>query len=207
MTHAPARRRSPVVLSAVVALVGAPAARAQVAAEFDSVRVALSGQLDVDTRVVRGPLPGRSGMLLRRATLTLDVTAPGGWTLRLHPDLSQGRAQLLDAYVLWDRDAWSVRVGRQKVAYGVEYPLSPTTLLFPEYGVVNSLMIGRQFGVQVGTEAQQGLAQLLARRVGGPEQGDGDGGVGLSDCVHGAPAGFQALCDAYRLDSGLGYAN
>ena len=156
MTHAPARRRSPVVLSAVVALVGAPAARAQVAAEFDSVRVALSGQLDVDTRVVRGPLPGRSGILLRRATLTLDVTAPGGWTLRLHPDLSQGRAQLLDAYVLWDRDAWSVRVGRQKVAYGVEYPLSPTTLLFPEYGVVNSLMIGRQFGVQVGTEAPRG---------------------------------------------------
>lgn len=156
MAHASARRRGPVVLPAVVALVWTPALHAQVAADFDSVRVALSGQLDVDTRVVRGPLPGRSGMLLRRATLTLDVTAPGGWMLRLHPDFSQGRAQLLDAYVLWGRDAWSVRVGRQKVAYGVEYPLAPTTLLFPEYGVVNSLMIGRQLGAQVGTEAPHG---------------------------------------------------
>jgi hypothetical protein len=150
------------VLPAVVALLWAPALHAQVAADFDSVRVALSGQLDVDTRLVRGPLPGRSGMLLRRATLTLDVAAPGGWMLRLHPDFSQGRAQLLDAYVRWGRDAWSVRVGRQKVAYGVEYPLAPTTLLFPEYGVVNSLMIGRQFGVQVGAEAPRGSLTIGA---------------------------------------------
>ena len=150
------------MLSAIVALVWAPALHAQVATDFDSVRVALSGQLDVDTRVVRGPLPGRSGMLLRRATLTLDVSAPGGWMLRLHPDFSQGSAQLLDAYVLWGRDAWSVRVGRQKVAYGVEYPLAPTTLLFPEYGVVNSLMIGRQFGVQIGAEAPRGSLTIGA---------------------------------------------
>lgn len=129
------------------------AVHAQMTARVDSVRIDLSGHLDVDTRIVRGPVPGRSGMLLRRATLTLDVTTPGGWTFRLHPDFSQGRAQLLDAYVLWGRDAWSVRVGRQKVAYGVEYPLAPTTLLFPEYGVVNSLMIGRQLGVQVSVSA------------------------------------------------------
>lgn len=162
MTPAPARRRGLVVPCALVALAWAPALHAQVAAEFDSVRVALSGQLDVDTRIVRSPLPGRNGMLLRRATLTLDVTVPGGWTLRLHPDLSQGRAQLLDAYVLWSRDRWSVRTGRQKVAYGVEYPLAPTTLLFPEYGIVNSLMIGRQFGVQVATEAPHGALTLGA---------------------------------------------
>lgn len=161
MTHPLARGRGRLMRPVLIALAAAPAAlvpaaHAQVAAGGDSVQVALSGQLDVDTRIVRSPLPGRSGMLLRRATLTLDVTTPGGWSLRLHPDFSQGRAQLLDAYVTWGRDAWSVRVGRQKVAYGVEYPLAPATLLFPEYGVVNSLMIGRLFGVQVSAATPRG---------------------------------------------------
>ena len=161
MTHPLARGRRRVMRLVLIALAWAPAARvptadAQVTADIDSVRISLSGQLDVDTRIVRGPLPGRSGMLLRRAEITLDATAPGGWTLRLHPDFSQGRAQLLDAYVTWGRDAWSVRVGRQKVAYGVEYPLAPATLLFPEYGVVNSLVIGRQFGVQVSAATPRG---------------------------------------------------
>ena len=38
------------------------------------------------------------------------------------------------------------------------------------------------------------LAELVAR-------------AGTRVAIDGAPAGLQALCEAYRLDSGLGYAN
>lgn len=156
MTHLQTRTSSRVARRVLFALAWAPAAHAQAAVELDSVHVSLGGQLDVDTRVVRSPLPGRSGLLLRRAIFTLDVMAPGGMQLRLQPDLSQGRAQLLDAYLTWSRNAWSMRLGRQKPSYGVENALSSTTLLFPEIGVVQSFMTGRLLGVQVSAATPRG---------------------------------------------------
>lgn len=159
----------------------------------DSVRVTLGGYLQADARAASGPVAGSTGVLLRRARLTLDVAARGGWSLRLQPDFGQGRAQIQDGFVAWTGRGVAVRAGRFRPAYGVERSLSSSTLLFPERGVTNAFMPSRLFGAQVGASGARASASVGAFQAAGVRDAlvDTDG-----DPVGVAQAGADAVARA-----------
>lgn len=112
-------------------------------------RVNISGYAQVDGRWVSGnTTSAQDGLLLRRARLMFDAARADGWHLRLQPDFGQGRVQVQDAFVGYQRAGLSVRAGRFRPAFGTERMQSSATLLAPERGLVNSLMPSRSFGAQ-----------------------------------------------------------
>jgi len=116
----------------------------------DDVAVTLSGYLQVDSRWLSGAtqrLP--DGIVLRRARFIVDAALPSGWHLRLQPDFGQGRVQVQDAFVGFEREGILFRAGRFRPNYGVERMQSSSTLLFPERSLINSLVPSRSFGTQV----------------------------------------------------------
>ncbi len=116
----------------------------------DNVVVTLSGYIQVDSRWLSGAtqrLP--DGIVLRRARFIVDAAMPSGWHLRLQPDFGQGRVQVQDAYVGFERAGLTARAGRFRPNYGLERMQSSSTLLFPERSLINSLVPSRSFGSQV----------------------------------------------------------
>lgn len=116
----------------------------------DNVAVTLSGYIQVDSRWLSGAtqrLP--DGIVLRRARFIVDAALPNGWHLRLQPDFGQGRVQVQDAYVGFEREGLTVRAGRFRPNYGLERMQSSSTLLFPERSLINSLVPSRSFGSQL----------------------------------------------------------
>jgi phosphate-selective porin len=69
--------------------------------------------------------------------------------VRLQPDFGQGRVQVQDAYVGFERSDLFARIGRFRPNYGLERMQSSSTLLFPERSLINSLVPSRAFGAQV----------------------------------------------------------
>jgi len=117
------------------------------------MRLTLGGYLQVDGRWVSGSTaPSADGLLLRRARLVFDAARADGWHLRLQPDFGQGRVQVQDAFVGYQRTGLIVRAGRFRPAFGTERMQSSATLLAPERGLVNSLMPSRSFGAQLQLE-------------------------------------------------------
>lgn len=122
-------------------------------ANANDVQVTLSGYLQVDGRWLSGAtqqLP--DGILLRRARLIVDAELPNGWLVRLQPDFGQGRVQVQDAFVGFERAGVLARAGRFRPNYGLERMQSSSTLLFPERSLINSLVPSRSFGAQVRVE-------------------------------------------------------
>jgi len=114
------------------------------------VDLTLGGYLQVDGRWVSGALQSQpDGLLLRRARLVFDAAMPSGWHVRLQPDFGQGRVLVQDAYVGFEGDRTTARIGRFRPAYGVERFQSSATLLHGERSLVNSLMPSRSFGAQL----------------------------------------------------------
>lgn len=116
----------------------------------DDVAVTLSGYIQVDSRWLSGAtqrLP--DGIVLRRARFIVDAASPNGWHLRLQPDFGQGRVQVQDAYVGFEREGLLLRAGRFRPNYGLERMQSSSTLLFPERSLINSLVPSRAFGTQL----------------------------------------------------------
>jgi phosphate-selective porin OprO/OprP len=116
----------------------------------DNVAVTLSGYIQVDSRWLSGAtqrLP--DGIVLRRARFIVDAALPSGWHLRLQPDFGQGRVQVQDAYVGFEREGLTLRTGRFRPNYGLERMQSSSTLLFPERSLINSLVPSRSFGSQL----------------------------------------------------------
>ncbi len=116
----------------------------------DDVAVTLSGYLQVDSRWLSGAtqrLP--DGIVLRRARFIVDAALSSGWHLRLQPDFGQGRVQVQDAFVGFEREGILFRAGRFRPNYGVERMQSSSTLLFPERSLINSLVPSRSFGTQL----------------------------------------------------------
>lgn len=110
----------------------------------------ISGYVQVDGRWVTGATASaQDGLLLRRARLMFDASRADGWQLRLQPDFGQGRVQVQDAFVGYQRPGLTARAGRFRPAFGTERMQSSATLLAPERGLVNSLMPSRSFGAQV----------------------------------------------------------
>jgi phosphate-selective porin OprO and OprP len=119
-------------------------------ASGDSLQVTVGGYLQVDGRWIGGAgTRTADGMLLRRARLVFDVASARGWQLRLQPDFGQGRVLVQDAFVAYVQPRWAARAGRFRPAYGLERMQSSSTLLFPERGLINSLMPSRSMGAQV----------------------------------------------------------
>lgn len=115
-----------------------------------ATRLILGGYVQVDGRWVSGTSTrAPDGLLLRRARLVFDAARADGWHLRLQPDFGQGRVQVQDAFVGYQRPGLTVRAGRFRPAFGTERMQSSATLLSPERGLVNSLMPSRSFGAQV----------------------------------------------------------
>jgi phosphate-selective porin OprO and OprP len=116
-------------------------------ASASGARLTIGGFLQADARLVAGD-DGASGPLLRRARLVFDATGDNGFRLRLVPDFGQGRVLIQDALVGWRGVGKDVRVGRFRPTFGGERTRSSSTLLFPERGLINTLMPPRATGVQ-----------------------------------------------------------
>jgi len=114
------------------------------------MRLTLGGYLQVDGRWISGTaVRVPDGLLLRRARLVFDAAGANGWHMRLQPDFGQGRVQVQDAFVGFQRKGLVARAGRFRPTFGTERMQSSATLLAPERGLVNSLMPSRSFGAQV----------------------------------------------------------
>jgi phosphate-selective porin OprO/OprP len=121
-----------------------------VLAAGQEMRLSLGGYLQVDGRWVSGTSTrSPDGLLLRRARLVFDAARADGWHMRLQPDFGQGRVQVQDAFVGYQRSGLTARAGRFRPAFGTERMQSSATLLAPERGLVNSLMPSRSFGAQL----------------------------------------------------------
>lgn len=126
------------------------------------VALTLSGLFQTDARLV-SDAGSASGPIIRRAELIFEAAAPRGFSLRVQPDFRQGRVLVQDAFVRWTRvDQGSVvaRIGRFRLAFGVERVRSSATLLFPERGLVNSYMPGRATGADVRLTRGRAVFQL-----------------------------------------------
>lgn len=110
-------------------------------------RVTIGGFLQADGRVVVGD-DRASGPILRRARLIFDAAGEHGFRLRLQPDFGQGRVVIQDAFIGWRGAGRDLRVGRFRPTFGGERTRSSATLLFPERGLINTLMPPRNTGVQ-----------------------------------------------------------
>lgn len=111
----------------------------------------LSGLLQTDARLIANE-GSASGPIIRRAELIFEAAAPHGFSLRVQPDFGQGKVLVQDAFVRWTAtgvDSLIVRTGRFRPAFGHERVRSSATLLFPERGLVNSYMPGREMGADV----------------------------------------------------------
>ena len=116
-------------------------------ASASRVRLTIGGVLQADGRLVVGD-DAASGPLLRRARLILDATGEGGFRLRLVPDFGQGRVLIQDALIGWRGSETDLRIGRFRPTFGGERTRSSSTLLFPERGLINTLMPPRATGAQ-----------------------------------------------------------
>ncbi len=115
----------------------------------DDVALTLGGYVQVDGRWISGAASRQpDGVLLRRARLVFDAAMPSGWHVRLQPDFGQGRVLVQDAFAGREGASTIFRAGRFRPAFGTERMQSSSTLLFPERGIVNSLMPSRSFGAQ-----------------------------------------------------------
>ncbi|MFN8878378.1 MAG: porin [Gemmatimonadota bacterium] len=141
---------------AAAPLAAAPLAAAPLAAQdtdddrvssASGARLTIGGFLQADGRVVVGD-DRASGPLLRRARLIFDATGERGFRLRLQPDFGQGRVLIQDAFIGWRGDGRDLRVGRFRPTFGGERTRGSATLLFPERGLVNTLMPARSTGAQ-----------------------------------------------------------
>jgi hypothetical protein len=113
----------------------------------------VSDHRDGRRRVVRSITSTRApdGLLLRRARLVFDAARADGWRLHLQPDFGQGRVQVQDAFVGYQRPGLTARAGRCRPAFGTVRMQSSATLLSPERGPgkpCNSTRAGAVLGVE-----------------------------------------------------------
>lgn len=110
-------------------------------------RLTIGGFLQADGRWIVGD-DRASGPILRRARLIFDAAGDNGFRLRLQPDFGQGRVLIQDAFIGWRDAGRDIRVGRFRPTFGGERTRGSATLLFPERGLINTLMPPRSTGAQ-----------------------------------------------------------
>lgn len=144
-------RRAAAALAALV-LCAVPALHAQDAdddrvSSASGARLTIGGFLQADGRFIAGD-DRASGPILRRARLIFDAAGDHGFRLRLQPDFGQGRVLIQDAFIGWRDAGRDIRIGRFRPTFGGERTRGSATLLFPERGLINTLMPPRNTGVQ-----------------------------------------------------------
>lgn len=139
-----------------------PAKGANVVPQGKEAKLAIGGFMQLQGEFGDAPdsrFPTADRFLVRRARLGARGSFSEGFDFVLQADLGSNslsstsgfRAQLTDAYVLWNKySAANVTVGQFKVPYGYEQLLSDTKLLMIERSLPNdALTLPRQVGAMV----------------------------------------------------------
>lgn len=120
--------------------------------------------IHTDARWFDGYEPAATDSLLfRRLSLNLEATLAEKLMVRLMPDFSASKVNVLDAYVAYrPAAAFTVLAGKTKSPFDLERLVSQTDLLFVERGFSSSLAPNRDVGLQVfGHAASQRLAYQI----------------------------------------------
>lgn len=122
--------------------------------------VRIRANLHSDARWFDGYEPDAADTLLfRRLSLNTEATVADNFRLRLMPDFSASKINVLDAYVAYRVDAaLTVLAGKTKSPFDLERLVPQTDLLFVERAYSTSLSPNRDVGLQI-------FGELAAQRV------------------------------------------
>ncbi|MEO8483659.1 MAG: porin [Acidobacteriota bacterium] len=114
-------------------------------------RIQIGTVVQVDGRFTTDdPSPFTDTFTMRKARPMLQGRVGKYFDFRLTPELGNGAATVLDAYVdTRFSSAFRVRVGKDKTPVGLEVLYTDPGLLFPERSLASSLIPNRDVGVQV----------------------------------------------------------
>ena len=114
-------------------------------------RLQLGTVIQLDGRFTTDdPAPFTDTFTIRKARPTLQGRVAKYFDFRLTPELGNGAATVLDAYIdTRFSTAFRVRAGKDKTPVGLEVLYADPGLLFPERSFASSLIPNRDVGVQV----------------------------------------------------------
>lgn len=114
-------------------------------------RIQIGTVIQVDGRFTTDdPAPFTDTFTIRKARPMLQGRVAKYFDFRLTPELGNGAATVLDAYLdTRFSNAFRVRVGKDKTPVGLELLYTDPGLLFPERSLASSLIPNRDVGVQV----------------------------------------------------------
>jgi len=147
----------------------------------DAYSLRLGGYVQADGRFISGDdisTTTNDTFLLRRLRPIIEGTVARDFDYRIMLDFGQGQTSVQDAYVEWKKyQEAKVRVGKQKVPFGLEQWQSDTDTRFAERALPTNLVPNRDLGALFNGELGKGWLTYYA----GIFDGTPDGGSNDTD--------------------------
>ena len=127
-----------------------------VSSERDGWQIKPRWRLQYDIAEIDGPagLPGQGRFsAIRRARLGVDISMPADLSARIDGEVQDGPVQLIDAYLMWNKNNVFVMAGQQKAINPLDLHSSNLNTSFQERpAFYTAFNYGRGTGVMVGYE-------------------------------------------------------